>query len=127
MRWPIHAFIAAAIFAVLYTYWLTTPALRYVTIGRWRLFAMMVATVCGGALSLLRVSTPALSCGAMAGLLSGGTWATLRFPDDVAISAYGAFASHLELFWRETLVLTFAVTLAGFCCSYFVERRRNVP
>jgi len=103
MRWPIHAFIAATIFAVLYRYWLTTPVLQYVTIGRWRLFAIVVATVCGSTLSLLRVSRSALSCGAMAGLLSGGTWATWKSPNDVTISVYAAFASHLESFWRETL------------------------
>ncbi len=126
MRWPIHASIAAAIFAVLYRYWLTTPVLQYVSIGRWRLFAIVVATACGSALSLLRVSRSALSCGAMAGLLLGGTWAERKFPNDVAISVYAAFASHLESFWHETLMLTFAATLAGFCCAHFAKRRVNV-
>jgi hypothetical protein len=99
MRWSIHAFIAAAVFAVLYKYWLTTPALQYVSIGRWRLLAVVVAAACGGALSLLRLSALALSCGAMAGLLVGGTLARGTFPNDVAISVSHAFASHLESFW----------------------------
>ena len=126
IRWPIHASIAAAIFAVLYRYWLTTPVLQYVSIGRWRLFAIVVATACGSALSLLRVSRSALSCGAMAGLLLGGTWAEWKFPNDVAISVYAAFASHLESFWREVLTLTLATTLTAFLCAYFVKRRVNV-
>ena len=75
MRWVIHVSFTATIFAALYKYWLTTPVLQYMSIGRWRLFAIVVAIACGGALSLLRVSTPALSFGAMAGLLLGGTWA----------------------------------------------------
>ena len=60
LRWPIHAFIATAIFAVLYKQWLTTPVLQYVSIGRWRLLAVVVAAACGGVLSLLRFSTLAL-------------------------------------------------------------------
>jgi hypothetical protein len=126
MRWPIHASFAAAIFAVLYRYWLVTPVLQYMSVGRWRLFAVVVAAACGGVLSLLRVSTPALSVGAMFGLLLGGTWAAWKFPNDVAISVYGAFASHLESFWRETLMLTFTTTLAGFCCAYIAKRSAGV-
>jgi len=36
LRWRIHAVIAAAMFAVLYKQWLTTPVLQHVSIGRWR-------------------------------------------------------------------------------------------
>jgi len=78
-------------------------------------------------LSLLRVSTSALACGVMVGLLLGGTWAAWTFPNDVTISFCAAFASHLKSFWRETLLLTFATTLAGFCCAYFAKRRVNIP
>ena len=124
IRWVIHASITAAIFAVLYKYWLTTPALQYVSIGRWRLLAVVVAAACGGALSLLRVSRTALSCGAMAGLLFGGTWAAWTFPNDVAISLSHAFASHLESFWQEVLTLTFATTLTAFLCVYLEKRVR---
>jgi hypothetical protein len=126
MRWPVHAFFAAAIFAFLYEYWLTTPVLQYMSVGRWRLFAVVVAAGCAVTLSLLRVSTSALSCGVMVGLLLGGTWAAWTFPNDVAISVCAAFASHLKSFWRETLLLTFATTLAGFCCAYFAKRRVNI-
>jgi len=126
MRWPVHASFAAAIFAFLYKYWLTTPVLQYMSVGRWRLFAVVVAAGCGVALSLLRVSTSALSCGVMVGLLLGRTWAAWTFPNDVAISVCAAFASHLKSFWRETLLLTFATTLAGFCCAYFAKRRVNI-
>jgi hypothetical protein len=125
LRWAIHASIAAVIFAVLYMYWRTTPVLKYVSIGRWRLFAVVVAAACGGALSLLRVSVPTLSCGALAGLLIGGTLAAWKAPNDVAISGFGAFASHLESFWREVLILAFAATLAALCCDYLRKRRAN--
>jgi hypothetical protein len=126
LRWAIHAFIAALIFAVPYMYWLTTPLLQYVSVGRWRLFAIVVAAGSGGALSLLRVSVAALSCGAFAGLLIGGTLAAWKAPNDVAISDFGAFASHLESFWREVLILTFAAALAALCCNYLRKRRVNV-
>jgi ABC-type multidrug transport system permease subunit len=62
----------------------------------------------------------------MVGLLLGGTWAAWTVPNDVSISVYHAFASHLESFWQETLMLTLATTLAGFCCAYFAEHHANV-
>lgn len=62
----------------------------------------------------------------MFGLLLGGTWAAWKFPNDVAISVYGAFASHLKSFWRETLMLTFTAALAGFCCAYIAKRSAGV-
>jgi hypothetical protein len=99
--------------------------LQYVSFGRWRLVAVIVAAVCGGAFWLLRVSTSALSCGAMAGLLLGGTWAVWKFPNDVAISVYAAFRSHLESFWRETLMLAFAATFASLLCAYFFRRNNS--
>lgn len=128
MRWGVHASITAATFAVLYKYWLTTPVLQYVSISSWRLFAIVAAAVCGGVLSLLRVSTPALTCGVVAGLLLG-TWVTWTSPHDVSISVDYAFTSHLQSFWREILSLTLAATLAGLCCAYFIKRhaRLNVP
>jgi hypothetical protein len=119
----IHACITAVIFAVLYRYWLTTPVLHYVSIGRWRILAVVVAAACGVVLSLLRVSTPSLSCGTMAGILVGGTWAAWKAPNDVPLSVYGAFASQLESFWREVLILTFTATFIGLCCAYFTKLR----
>ena len=44
----------------------------------------------------------------------------------MAISVIAAFASHLESFWQEVLMLALAATLAGFCCDYFAKRRKNV-
>ena len=125
LRWLIHALIATAIFAVLYKHWLTTPVLQYMSIGRWRLIAVVIAATCAGALSLLRFSTVALTCGAMTGLLLGGTW-TAWTSSDVTISAYHALASHLESFWREVLRLAFTTTLTAFLFGYLAKRRVNV-
>lgn len=126
LRGPIEALIAAVLFAVLYKYWLTTPVLHNVSIGRWRLFAVVIAAACGAALSLLRFSAVALSCGAVAGLLLGGTWAEWTAPNDVTISVAHAFASHLESLWREVLRLAFACTLSAYLFRYFERRRANV-
>jgi len=126
MRWLVHTSVSAAVFAILYEYWLTTPVLQYMSVGNWRLFAIAVAAAFGGVLSLLRFSTSALSCGTIAGLLSGGTWAAWKFPNDVSISIYAALVSHLESFWRETVAFTFAVALAAFCCAFFAKRRASV-
>jgi len=48
MRWATREFIATAIFAILYSYWLITPVFQYLSIGRWRLCAIVV----GGAFDL---------------------------------------------------------------------------
>jgi len=127
LRWTVHALISAAIFAVLYKYWLTTPVLQYVSIDQWRWLALLVAAACGSVLSLLRFSAIALSCGALTGLLLGGTWAAWTAPHDVTISVYYAFQSHLETLWREVVRLAFATTVTALLCAYFAKRRVNVP
>jgi hypothetical protein len=123
MRWLTHTSVSAVVFAVLYKFWLTVPVLQYVSLGNWRLFAIAAAAACGCVLSLLRFSTLALSCGTIVGLLLGGTWAAWKLPNDMAISVYAALASHLELFWRETSVLTLTVTLVAFWYAFFAKRR----
>ena len=124
--WPTHALIAAAIFAAMYKYWLTTPVLQHVSIARWRLLAVVIAAACGAAMSLLRFSALASSCAALTGLLLGGTWAAWTAPNDVSISFAHAFASHLESLWREVLRLSFTTTLVAFLCSYLANRRVDV-
>jgi hypothetical protein len=121
LRWALHIPITAGLFAILYKYWLTTPVLQHVSIGYWRPLAILVAAVCGAALSLLRVPAPALSFGAIAGLLIGGTLAALKVQHDVAVSIYGAFTGHLESLWREVLTLAGTATLAAVCCNYFLR------
>jgi len=127
LRWTVHALITAAIFAVLYKHWLTTPVLQYVSVAQWRWLARVVAAACAGVLSLLRFFAIALSCGAVAGLLLGGTWAAWTAPHDVTISVYHAFASHLESLWREVVRLAFATTVTAFSCAYLVKRRVTAP
>lgn len=126
LRQPIQVLITAAIFAVLYKYWLTTQMLQYFSISRWRLLAVVIAAMCGGALSLLRFSTTAVSVGVIGGLLLGGTWAAWTAPHDVTISVSYAFTSHLELLWREVLRLAFAAILTSCLCGYFAKRRAKV-
>jgi hypothetical protein len=119
----IHATSAAALFAVPYNFWLTTPVLQDISIGYWRLLAVLVAAAFGLALSLMGMATPALSFGAIVGLLMGGSVAEWRAPHDVAISPYGAFAIHLESFWREVLILAAAATLAARF-GYLLRKQR---
>jgi hypothetical protein len=115
--------VTTALAAILYRYWLVTPVLQSVSIGRWRILAIVVATVCGGALSLLRIPLIALGCGTMAGLLLGGTYAAWQAPHDVPFSVGAAFASHLASFWREVIILTIAAAFGEFCCSRFISSR----
>jgi len=109
--------MAAAPIAILYRYWLVAPVLQYVSIGRWRFFAIVVAAACGGVWALVRLPVVALACGSLLGLLSGGTWAAWQAPHDVPMSVSTAFASHLEPLWRTVLMLTVTATVSGFCCS----------
>jgi hypothetical protein len=123
LNWATHATVAAAVFAVPYKFWLTTPVLQNISIGYWRLLAILVAVAVGAALSLMGVATPALSCGAIVGLLTGGSVTAWTAPTDVAISPYRAFASHLESCWREVLILVVAATLATRCSSFLRKHR----
>jgi hypothetical protein len=81
--------------------------------------ALLVAAALGAGLWLLRAPVVAVSSGAMAGPLIGGTWAAWMAPHDVEISLFGAFVSHLEPFWKEVVVLTAVATFAAICCDYF--------
>jgi hypothetical protein len=85
------------------------------SIGQWRLIAVVVAAANGCVLFRFRFSVLALACGSMAGLLIGGTWAAWQAPNDVTISVSAAFALHLESFWREVIMLTVTVIVGGFC------------
>jgi hypothetical protein len=115
--------VVALLLAVLYRYWLVTPVLQYLSIGKWYLVAIVVAAATGCVMSLLRLPTSALACASVAGLLLGGTWAAWHAPNDVPISVSGAFESHLESFWRQIIVLTVTVIVGGICCARLVRDR----
>ena len=115
--------IVVLLIALLYRYWLVTPVLQYVSIGKWYLVAIVVAAASGCAMSLLRLPALAWVCASTAGLLLGGTWAAWQAPNDVPISVSGAFGSHLESFWRQIIILTVTITVSGFCFARFVRGR----
>ena len=119
--------VSALLIAVLYRYWLVTPVLQYLSIGNWRLVAIVVAAGLGCVMSLLRLPTLTLVYASVAGLLLGGTWAAWQAPNDVPISVNGAFVSHLESYWRQIIILTVATTVGGFCCSRLVKNHRLSP
>jgi hypothetical protein len=119
--------VIALLIAVLYRCWLVTPVLQYLSIGKWRLVAIVVAAGIGCVMSLLRLPTLTLVCASVAGLLLGGTWVAWQAPNDVPISVSGAFASHLESFWRQIIILTVATTLGGFCRARLVKNHRPTP
>jgi hypothetical protein len=119
--------VIALLIAVLYRYWLVTPVLQYLSIGKWRLVAIVVAAGIGCVMSLLRLPTLTLVYASVAGLLLGGTWSAWQAPNDVPISVSGAFASHLESFWRQIIILTVATTVGGFCCSRLLKNHRPSP
>src|SRR5580693_2857809 len=113
--------VIALLVAVLYRYLLVTPVLQYLRIGKWRLVAIVGAAGIGCVMSLLRLPTLTLLCVSVGGLLLGGTWAAWQAPNDVPISVSGAFASHLESFWRQIIILTMATAVGGFCCARLVK------
>src|SRR5260370_9514553 len=98
--------VVALLIAVLYRYWLVTPVLQYLSIGKWHLVAMVVAAPTGCIMSLLRLTTPAMGCASLAGLLLGGTWAGWQAPNDVPISVSGAFKAPLGAFLRQKVIFT---------------------
>ena len=119
--------VVALFIAILYRYWLVTPVLHYLSIGKWQFVAIIVAAATGCFMSLLRLSTLPVVCVSVASLLLGGTWAAWQVPNDVPISVSGAFASHLEFFWRHIIILTVAITVGEFCCARLVRGHRLTP
>jgi hypothetical protein len=119
--------VLTLLIAVLYRYWLVTPVLQYLSIGKWRIVAIVVAAGIGCVMSLLRLPTLTQVCAPVAGLLLGGTWAAWQAPNDVPISVSGAFASHLESFWHQIIILTVTASVGGFCYARLVKDHRPTP
>lgn len=119
--------IFALLIAVLYRYWLVTPVLQYLSFRKWHLVAVVVAAAIGCVMSLLRLPTLGVVCASVAGLLLGGTWTAWHAPNDVPTSLSGALESHLVSFWRQAIIFTVTVTVAGFCCDRFVRGYRRAP
>jgi hypothetical protein len=97
------------------------------SVGEWRLVAMVVAFAIGGLMSALRSSIKTIVGAGAAGLLMGGTWATLQAPNDIPVSTIDAFVSFVEVFWGQIFLLTAATAVGGFCCGRFVENDRPTP
>jgi hypothetical protein len=123
----IRTSICALLVAVLHRYWLVTPVLHYVSIGRWRLVAMLVAFAIGCVMSMLRLPIVALVGACIAGLFLGGTWAEWQAPSDVPIAITDAFASYLESFWGQLILLTVVTALGGLCGDRLVKNNRPTP
>jgi hypothetical protein len=113
--------VVALLIAVLYRYWLVTPVLQYLSIGKRYLVGIAVAVATGSVMSLLRLPTPAFVYASVAGLLLGGTWAAWQAPNDVPISVSGAFESHLESFWRQIILMILTITAGGICGARFLR------
>jgi hypothetical protein len=117
------AFVAAAVIAILYRYWLIAPVLHYLNVNQWRLIAIVVAAASGCVLSLFRLPMLPLASASLAGLLVGGTYAAWQAPSDARMSVIAAVGSHLQSFWREVTLLTVIITLSALCCARVTTRR----
>ena len=71
LSWVIYATIAAALFAVPYKFWLTTPVLQTSALVTGD-FGNFGRSGVGAAFALMGVATPVMSCGAIVGLLMVG-------------------------------------------------------
>src|SRR5678809_92664 len=98
--------IAATLSAILYRFWLITPALEYVTFNEWRAVGVLVTLVVGGVWPLFKWNVSTLVVGFMAGILVGGTWIFWRAQDALPASVGSAFRSHLESFWPDIIMIT---------------------
>lgn len=114
-REVIFVSILAAFIAILYRYWLILPVLEYLTIGQWRLVALLIAATIGVLMSRLKLSLLAVVCSSTVGLLLGGTWAA-HFGEDIPISVAFAFASSMT-FWRDEIVLIVASLIGWYCTA----------
>ena len=122
-RLIIHTSIGVALFAILYRYWLLTPALKYIGIRQWLLFAVVVAAASGGLLSLVRLPLVGLAFASITGLLLGGTWTEWTIPNDVKVSVGDALMSHVRWFWWEMIMLTVASVVGEFFVARIIRRR----
>src|SRR5258707_13851652 len=83
--------IVVLLIALLYRYWLVTPVLQYVSIGKWYLVAIVVAAASGCAMSLLRLPPLAWVGASMAGPLVTGNLASWKDSNKAPDSPCGVF------------------------------------
>jgi hypothetical protein len=126
MRELALASVFAVLTSVIYRFWLTYPILRVITVGQWRILAILAAGILGAAAGLVRLRSYFFVLAVAAGLSLGGAWAGLSAPHDVATSFLGEFASHLRIFGREVALLTFASTMTNFVCARLLSPNRGV-
>jgi hypothetical protein len=115
--------VVALVMAALYRCWLVTPVLKYLSIGKWYVVAIVVAAASGCVTSLLRLPTLALVCASLAGLLLGGTCAEWQTRTDLPMSVNDAFRLYLESCWRQLMIMSSTVTVGGICCARFLRDR----
>jgi len=116
----------AVLTSVIYRFWLTYPILRVITVGQWRILAILAAGILGAAAALVRLRSYVFVLAVAAGLSLGGAWAGLSAPRDVATSFLAEFALHLRIFGREVALLTFASTMTNFVCARVLHPNRGV-
>lgn len=118
--------ILAILVGVLYRCWLIYPILQLLTIGQWRLVALLVAVALGMLSALLRIRTYVWTVAVLVALLFGGALTALFLPiHDVRTTFSEQFVSHFNSFWRELAVLTAAATASNLGSTHVLRRRRR--
>lgn len=112
----------AAISAVLYWLWLTTPVLDYWSRTEWCAVAMVIAVGLGAIGALRKWNIAGMAGGAASGMLMSGTWLGWRYTD-VSTSLVYALKSHLEGFWHEISLLTIVAAAGALCTARLVRLR----
>lgn len=111
--------------AVLYRFWLTYPILDKLTMGQWRIAAILAAASFGVFAALLRLPTYMLTAAVAIGLWAGGARAGLGAPRDTPTTFFDESVSHLQIFWREILLLIAVSTVGKFWCDYLLNKNRE--
>jgi hypothetical protein len=118
LRNVVRLLIAAALTAILFESWLTTPVLEHLTRNQWRGVAFGVMAVLGVLWSRAEWSLSTLVVGSMAGLLLGGTRVSLP----ISHGRIGdAFKSILESFGADMIAFILAATVSGYCVSRLTQ------
>ena len=115
--------VFAIIVSVTYRFWLTYPILRNLTLGEWRAVAILVAAVFGIASALIRLPAYFGPLAMTVGLSLGGAWASLSAPHDVRTTFLAEFTGHLEIFWREVVLLTTISLICSLCCARILQKK----
>jgi len=97
----------------LHHFYLTWPLLAWLTFWQVRIAQAICGALLGGLSAYWIRSTTIIAIASTLGIVTGGTWTELTFPNDAPRNVLGSFLMWGQLFWFDAALMVAATGLAA--------------